>query len=807
MLEGFETSAEKAFFLSLCATVVLGVIVAVASVRTQIGVASPGFVVWQNLIVPAIGAIGPSPEAAAVPQRTVVTSIDGAPVHDATQLRARVRSEAPGTWMTYAFRRGDRDATARVPSSVLRWRDVAPVYLPYLLEGAALLVTAVVIFLFRPRDPGARAGVALGTVAGLFMVLALDLFSAAWLQRLYFVVESLVPAVLLHFALCFPEEKAVVRRHPWLKWGVYAACAPFAILQNWFLTRDPERHLAVNDWVYVTAAVAGVVSMGALVHGLVTARSALARQQLKIVLAGMAAAVFVPALGLFAIILLGIAAPMNVLTPFFLLFPLSIAYAVGRHDLFHVDRYLRLGVAWAVLTVVVFASYAAVVLAGQAWVGAGTRTPPILVPLYVLAMLLVANPLRARVQAIVDRLFHRQGYSYRAAVEATSRALASVLDTDRIAAAVLRTLTDEMAAEWAVLAILGEDGGPLRIYGEPQSRADEAAAILGNEQVAAVRARWVRGARGDRVTAPFDRFAELGVALAFPLRFEERAVGLLLVGDKLSAAVYTDEDLDLVQTLASQSALALVNARAAEVIRRTQAELAEAERLAAVGELASAVAHGIRNPLAGIRTSAEVARDELGEHDGDLRENLDEIIGEADRLETRVRTILDFTRPLALDPVPGDLGAFLRRFADGFLPRLPAGIHLDVEVDPKLPAVAFDAKALGEVVETIAVNAVEAMRGTGAIHVRAALEVRDGAGMEAVVSVTDTGPGLDAEARRRVFDLFYTTKSSGTGVGLAMAKRLVERQGGTIAVDSTPGAGATFRVRLRLGGRLSARTS
>ena len=117
MLERFETSAEKAFFLSLCATVVLGVIVAVASVRTQIGVASPGFVVWQNLIVPAIGAIGPSPEAAAVPQRTVVTTVDGVPVRDARQLRARVRSAPPGTWLTYAFRRHEREATARVPTS------------------------------------------------------------------------------------------------------------------------------------------------------------------------------------------------------------------------------------------------------------------------------------------------------------------------------------------------------------------------------------------------------------------------------------------------------------------------------------------------------------------------------------------------------------------------------------------------------------------------------------------------------------------------------------------------------------------
>src|SRR5262249_50813456 len=281
-----------------------------------------------------------------------------------------------------------------------------------------------------------------------------------------------------------------------------------------------------------------------------------------------------------------------------------------------------------------------------------------------LAMLLVANPVRARIQAIVDRLFHRQGYSYRAAVEATSRALASVLDTDRIAAAVLGTLTDEMAAEGAVLAVPGEPSGRVRIYGRPAARADDAAGILTGDDVDALRARWTRWDARARPAAPCDRFARLGGALAFPLRFEERAVGLLLVGDKLSAAVYSDEDLDLVQTLASQSALALVNARAAEVIRRTQAELAEAERLAAVGELASGVGHGCRTPRGGLRASAEVARDGLGESDGELRESLDDIIGEADRLETRVRTILDFTRPLALEPVPGDLGTFLRRLAE-----------------------------------------------------------------------------------------------------------------------------------------------
>ena len=233
MLERFETSTEKAFSWACARRSPWWSRDGVGSHAVK--VASPGFVVWQNLIVPAIGR-RPSPEAAAA-ERTVVTAVDGNP-HDATQPGS-ARARPAGSWLAYTFRRDGATAAARVLSSVLRWRDVAPVYLPYLLEGMALLVTAVVIFLFGPRDPGARAGVALGTVAGLLQILALDLFSAAWLQRLYFVVESLVPAVLLHFALCFPEEKAVVRRHRWPS-GPRTPRAPFAILQNWFLTRDPS---------------------------------------------------------------------------------------------------------------------------------------------------------------------------------------------------------------------------------------------------------------------------------------------------------------------------------------------------------------------------------------------------------------------------------------------------------------------------------------------------------------------------------------------------------------------------------------
>lgn len=808
MLERFETSAEKAIFVGLAAMSVLAVAVASASLRSRIGSASPGFVVWQNLVVPAIDPIGAA--GVRVPPRTVVVAVDGTPVRDAAALGARVGAVTAGTPLGYTFRRGGRETSVRVPTIRLRWRDVGPVALPYLLEGAALLATALVIFLFRPGEPGARAGVALGTIAGLMQILAVDLFSAAWLERVYFVVESLVPAALLHFALCFPEPKGVVRRHPALVWLPYVACLPFAILQNVWLTVDPERHLGVNDWVYTAAAAAGLASMGALVHGLFTARTALARQQVKIVLAGMAAAVFVPALGLVAIILLGLDVPMNVLTPFFLLYPLSIAYAVARHDLFHVDRYLKLGVVWAALTIVVFVTYAAVVLAGQLWLGRGTPVSHGLVPLYVVAMLLVANPLRARIQAGVDRLFHRQGYDYRATVDATSRALASVLDADRIATTVLRTLTEVMTAEWAVLVVYADPPAAAHVYGRPDERGARTRRVLGEsvERAGAVRALatvWRREGTSGRPERADAVLRELDVALALPLRFEDRPVGLLLLGASLSTAYYGDDDLDLLTTLCNQSALALVNARAAEVIRRTQRELAEAERMAAVGELAAAVAHGIRNPLAGIRSAAEVARDGLGSHDGEIAESLDDIIGEADRLETRVRTILDFTRPIRLDLVPGDLAVFAQAFVDEFRARLPPGIGVEAEAEPDLPLVPFDAGALREVVETIAVNAVEALgeRGTIRLHVGRSHEN----GQAAVLTVSDDGPGMDAATRQRAFDLFYTTKHTGTGVGLAMARRLIERQGGAITVDSTLGAGTTFRIRLPLAAPLNARTS
>ncbi len=788
VLQHFDTLGQKALFVACLAVSVAMVAVALGSVSRQIGEPSPGFLVWDNLVVPAVGGRDWPGARAGVPLRAVLTQVDGVPVHDAAALRARLAALSPGTPVRYGFTHDGDAVEAIVPVTPLRWSAMLPVALPYLLIGLAFAATGLLVYYFRPDLPAAAAGLALGMILAGTLLLALDTLASFWLQRLYFLCESLVPSALLHFALCFPEPKQVVRRHPWLVWLAYLPGVALGVAQNAFLAA-PARHLQVNDWVYGGMALAGIASIASLLHAYRTSDSPLARQRAKVVAGGVALAALVPSLVLLAVVGAGMDIPINFVAPFFLLYPLSIAYAVARHDLFEVDRYLRLGVVYGALTVLVFATYAGLTLGFERWAGAERRLPDGAVPIYLIALLLLFEPARARIQRLVDRLFFRERYSYRGTVEATSRALAAMLDTERIAAVLLETLTEVMAIEWGALTVLDAGAAGSRHFARPPGAAAPLPAPLLAEAVATRRPRAIYAER--RRDAAAAALAARGAALLVPAWFEQRPVALLTLGGRKSGAAYTADDLDLIQTLANQAALALQNARATEDLRRAQQELVRSERLAAVGELSAAVAHGIRNPLAGIRAAAQVAREDP-EEAATVRESLDDIIQEADRLEHRVRSLLDFARPFEPTLRQGDLNAVVVEAAASLRRRVAPGIAFTCSPAAGLPPVAFDAVQLTEVIEALAVNAMEAMGGAGSLAI--ATRVAANGGVELVVS--DSGPGMDTAQQGRIFELFYTTKASGTGLGLAMVKRLIDRHGGRIRVESRPGAGAAFVVTL-----------
>jgi two-component system sensor histidine kinase HydH len=225
---------------------------------------------------------------------------------------------------------------------------------------------------------------------------------------------------------------------------------------------------------------------------------------------------------------------------------------------------------------------------------------------------------------------------------------------------------------------------------------------------------------------------------------------------------------------------------------RLQTDLRRSERLAALGKLLAGVAHEVRNPLAGIRSTAQLWRRGIGMDD----ESLDGLVREVDRLEEIVSRLLQFSRADAQDLAPGDLNAVLAEAAR--LARGPAeakGIRVELDLDPGLPPAAMAPPALLQVFRNLTTNALQAMPGGGLLRLATRLDPAQGT-VQAVVS--DTGPGLPAEVMGHLFEPFFTTKPEGTGLGLAIAREIALAHRGDLRVANRAGGepGAVFTLVL-----------
>jgi signal transduction histidine kinase len=230
-------------------------------------------------------------------------------------------------------------------------------------------------------------------------------------------------------------------------------------------------------------------------------------------------------------------------------------------------------------------------------------------------------------------------------------------------------------------------------------------------------------------------------------------------------------------------------------LERTQAQLVQSEKLASIGEMSAAVAHGLRNPLASLRAAAQLVR--RHPESPAAKEHLDAIVEEVDRLDRRISHLLSFSRPAPFHPMP----EHLPRLVEQLLPAVaePVRQHridLRVELPDDLPEVRVDPMQLEQVLLEVLSNAVDAMPEGGTLRLRAHA-VNGGPEPEmVVVEVTDTGPGIPEQVLPSICEPFFTTRAEGTGLGLAIAKRYVEQNGGRLEIESRPGAGTTVRLRL-----------
>jgi signal transduction histidine kinase len=232
-----------------------------------------------------------------------------------------------------------------------------------------------------------------------------------------------------------------------------------------------------------------------------------------------------------------------------------------------------------------------------------------------------------------------------------------------------------------------------------------------------------------------------------------------------------------------------------------EAALRRRDRLRAMGELASTVAHEVRNPLNTIAMSAQrlrrefpaVASAETDEDRAELEQLLGVVESETHRINDVVQQFLEYARPPKLAPRATDLAAEVRAIADSLRALSESrGVKLEIEAGTAGTAVC-DAGQLRQALDNLIRNAIEATPEAGQVTVVAASGSKGH-----TIEVRDTGVGIAAEDLPKVFDLYFTTKPHGTGVGLAVTQQIVSAHGGTIEVDSAPGRGTRMTIRLPL---------
>jgi hypothetical protein len=242
----------------------------------------------------------------------------------------------------------------------------------------------------------------------------------------------------------------------------------------------------------------------------------------------------------------------------------------------------------------------------------------------------------------------------------------------------------------------------------------------------------------------------------------------------------------LARSSSSQPIGTLVRLRDPETRKQLESHLDLSSRLAAISRLTSGVAHEIKNPLNAIALHIEVLRSRLEAPEPEI----DLITREVRRLDHVVRTFLNFNKPLELELTGVNLPDLVREIASFVAPDADAR-HILVHTELSQEAwIKGDPKLLRQAILNVVVNAIDAMDQQGRLGLK--VENDDG---ECILTVSDTGPGIPEAIRDRIFDLYFSTKRDGSGIGLALTFRMMQLHGGTIDFVSEPGNGTSFRLR------------
>ena len=525
--------------------------------------------------------------------------------------------------------------------------------------------------------------------------------------------------------------------------------------------------------------------------------------------------------------------------------PLTL-FAVGlfKHDLMDMGIFIKKSLIYSLLTAFLTCLYALLIIVANAVFKDIHLSDSIYFPVFFFILIaLVFGPLKSCVQNFVDRIFYKGKYDYQKTIKHVSRTIVSVLDDDAIAKLLTNTVVDAMLVEHCSVFLTESSTHHFVNFSayakqvnpeQPVKWGKESALVdfMKTHHQPIIKRKIAKRVLSADKKDVFSDLEILNAEIALPLLFKEQLYGFIVLGEKRSGDLFTQEDMDLLETLSSQSALALENARSYKIIEdlnkdlekkveertralkealsekeRTQEQLIRSESLAAIGQLVAGVAHELNNPLSTVTSLVQATIEDIEQPDSensldaDMIDDLKFADKELYRARSIVSSLLGLSRQTQTYSEAVDINSVVKDALRILYNQYKhCDLNIDETYDQDLPDIKGNFANLGQVALNIIQNAIQAVMDTnGTIFLSTHNDVKT---RQVVFLCKDTGPGIPEDIREDIFKPFFTTKTvgKGTGLGLYICHEIIVKHGGTLKCQNSNGPGAVFEVRLPAGG-------
>jgi signal transduction histidine kinase len=658
----------------------------------------------------------------------------------------------------------------------------------------------------------ASAGWALSVLIILYFR---DTPSMLFWGKMSFATSGIIPSCFLYFSIIFPKE----RHNPRLS-TILVIFFPTLVFIGLSFTNLILKDVSLVHWGFQTVygsahALFSIYLIGYLVFGLFfltnTYKDSMGinRLQIKYCFLGMLFTSVFAVTSNLILPILGTSKYSSMGPSFTMIMVGFTTYSIVRHRLMDINIVLKKGTTYFLLILLLFIpSCILIVLSQRIFFQEINYLFSGIIFSILLLVTMFFYKMKPRTERAVEQLLFKDRYDYRETLSKFSKAMVTILDLKSLSKKIVETITQTMGVEKASLFFLNEERGgyyllesrSIRIASFPPvlSKGDPLPQYLQRIREIIIREELVKGTKIPELNMVTQRMSQLEAEVSIPLISKGQLIGMFNLSHKFNKDIYSHEDLELLNTLANQTAIAIENARLYEDLKKSKSYIRRADRLASLGTLTAGLAHEIRNPLVAIKTFTQLLPERL--EDEEFRNHFLSIAaGEVDRIAALVTELLEFARPsepkFELEDINGILDGMILLVSTETKSK-----HINIIKDyaSDLLPITIDREQMKQVFLNVLLNAIEATSENGNIYVKTRSFLKPEGEAYIQIEFTDTGCGIPTEYLEDIFTPFFTTKEKGSGLGLSISNQIIQDHQGYIDVESQVNKGTSFFLNLPL---------